>query len=652
MNWFSELCDLYDKNMEQVGKIEYLNRKGKEQIPLVLLPVFHTTVAAQITVNIDTKGNFLGAVPVANADKLTIIPVTEYSGSRTAGVEAHPFCDNLKYLAGDYMEYMPPGEKDCSRNHELYMEGLEAWHLSQFTHRKVDALYAYLKKGALVGDLVACGVLLLDESGKLSLKEKIQIVSQTDAFVRFRIIEELENNQNILNDPSGKYYSECWLDRTLQEAYIEYCRSVMDERGLCYLTGEQAAISYLQPKKIRNEGDGSKLISSNDEQNFTFRGRFADKREAFAVGYEASQKAHNALKWIIRKQGDNRDGLCMVIWESDLRKLPEWSANTDEIYEAYEGWGEESGEKQEEYEGTGGVTAAKFRAAMRGYGTKLGADSRTMLLAFDAATPGRLAMTENKEFETSRYLDNIAYWHDTCRWLQLGYKDGHPFTYIGMAGIRDIAEALYGTEQNGKLSLSGKSRMYAQVCKRLLPCVSERKKVPQDMVMTAVYKASSPVSYTNRYHWEKVLSIACSLVKKERMERKKEEWEVALNETSKDRNYLYGRLLAAADRIEYVTYDKEKDAKRVTNARRLMSAFAQHPYQTWTILEERINPYLQKMDMRQRNFYDKIMDEIYNLFEEEKFVENSKLEGLYLLGYHSQMYALKYKEKETEEAAK
>ncbi len=33
---------------------------------------------------------------------MTIIPVTEKSGSRTAGKEPHPLCDNLRYLAGDY----------------------------------------------------------------------------------------------------------------------------------------------------------------------------------------------------------------------------------------------------------------------------------------------------------------------------------------------------------------------------------------------------------------------------------------------------------------------------------------------------------------------------------------------------------------------
>ena len=52
------------------------------------------------------------------------------------------------------------------------------------------------------------------------------------------------------------------------------------EIGLCYLTGNTEAISYLHSKKIRNEGDGAKLISANDSQNFTYRGRFATKEDA------------------------------------------------------------------------------------------------------------------------------------------------------------------------------------------------------------------------------------------------------------------------------------------------------------------------------------------------------------------------------------
>lgn len=52
-------------------------RERRFRIPNVLLPVYHTTAAAQIEVTIDEEGNFLGAEQVSQEDKLTVIPVTE-----------------------------------------------------------------------------------------------------------------------------------------------------------------------------------------------------------------------------------------------------------------------------------------------------------------------------------------------------------------------------------------------------------------------------------------------------------------------------------------------------------------------------------------------------------------------------------------------
>ena len=642
MNLVQEVFDLYNKNEHLVGKLEFKvfkTRKGEERIPQVLLPIFYSTAAAQVTVTIDEEGNFLKALPVPPSDKLTMIPVTEKSGSRTASIEPHPFCDNIKYLAGDYGTFSSPGSKDFSANYRLYIEALGSWHRSPYSHKKVDTLYAYLQKGTLISDLVSSDVIKLDEQGKMLEKEKIQNVDQTDAFVRFVIRETYDSEADILRNEDGGYSSECWQDRTLQDAYISYYRSILQEKDLCYLTGEYVPVTYLQPKKIRNEGDGAKLISSNDETNFTFRGRFNDKKQAFAIGYEASQKFHNALKWIIRKQGSYWDGFCIVVWESNLKKIPELSADTDDIYSEWE--------EEEQYQGTGEGKASRFRAALQGYGKKLDEMSKVVILAFDAATTGRLSMLEQNQLETSRYLANIQHWHESCKWQQVKYKDSHLYRYEGMAGIRDIAEVLYGTEQNGVLTVANK-KIYGEVYRRIYSCISDRRRIPVDMVRLAVQRASLPIIYEKRYNWERILSVACSFVKKERQERKKEVWNLALNETSKDRSYLYGRLLAVADRIERRTFDREEDEKRATNADRYMNVFSQRPYETWQIIEKRIQPYYLKLDIQERNTYKKLLDQIYELFDEESFADNRKLEGLYLLGYHSQSYVLKYGNKKEE----
>lgn len=660
MSWEEELIQLYDKNRSQVGVIQYKSfiKNGKEErIPYVLLPPFHTTVTAQIQVTLSAEGEFLGASKVEGEDKLTIIPITEKSGSRTAGKAPHPLCDNLKYLAGDYGTYVQDNKGDVESYHALYMEELEKWHRSPFSHEKVDAIWSYLKKGVLIQDLLAEKVLQKKEDGYLGEEVKIEGVSQNMAFVRF--IVRGKNGMKF-----GQNCDECWKDPSLWECFIQYYRSVEGKKELDYLTGEMQTASYLHSKKIRNEGDGAKLISSNDESNYTFRGRFTTKEQAFSIGSETSQKMHNALKWIIRKQGRSFDTLTMVTWESDLKDMPSWDVDTETISSAAvseptleeneddfssqfqddipEGWGDE--ENETSLSDGNPMTARQFYSALEGYRKQVENTSRMILMAFDAATTGRLSLAEYKTLETERYLDNIQKWHEQCGWLQWKYKEGHRKGYFGVPGIRDIADILYGLESNGRLTIVDKNgkKLYAQLGRRLLPCIWNNRNIPYDLVMTAVNRASMPQAYKERYNWERVLALACSFVKKNRYEREKEEWNVALNRECDNRDYLYGRLLAVADRIEYRTFDKEKDTGRVTNAKRYMSTFSQRPFETWKIIEENLQPYLNKLSISERRYYENLIDSICELFDMEAFRKNDKLDGLYLLGFHSQSYDLKY----------
>lgn len=642
MSYVNELIDLYNKNQDKIGVIEY-----RGDIPYVLLPPFHTTVTAQITVTIDQNGNFMRAELVAQDDKMTIIPVTEKSGSRTAGKEPHPLCDNLRYLAGDYKDYY----KDDGVCNELYMSQIEKWEKSTYSHEKVKAIYLYLKKATLIKDLVEQKIIKLNDNNQIDDKENMEGIVQTKAFVRFIIRSTGENLHREIPD-------ECWKDRTLQDCYIKYVRSQEREKGMCYLTGNMESISYLHSKKIRNEGDGAKLISANDSQNFTYRGRFANREEAVAVGSETSQIVHNTLKWIIRKQGAFFDTMTIVTWESDQLSMPKWNMDTESIITEYENeqeendwdsWDDDWSEEEEVSDGNP-ITAEKFYKALNGYGKKVDNTSNMILLAFDAATQGRLAMIENVTLDTARYLKNIEKWHNDCNWIHEKWKDGKRIQFGGMVGVRDIADILFGIENKGKLSIvdgNGK-KLYAEVAKRLLPCIWYGSNIPYDYVNLAVVKASNPLTYKERKNWERVLTLACSMVKKNEKDRNKEEWNVALDKSAKDRSYLYGRLLAVADRIEYMTYDA-KDNGRITNAKRYMSTFSQRPYETWKVIEENIQPYLAKLDVVKRKYYENLLSEICNLFDIDKFKENKKLDGLYLLGFHSQEYDLRFKKENSEE---
>lgn len=647
MNWVKELCELYEKNKGIAGEV----KEGRYGEGLILLPIYHTTVKAQITITIDEEGGFIRADLVNEAESLTIIPVTEKSASRTAGVEAHPLCDNLKYLAADYMDYvLTEKDKDYSVNYGSYIKGLEEWAQSDFSHEKVRAVWKYIKKERLMKDLIEAGVLIVNDEGKVPAKEKINKINQSELFVRFRIQNNWNPEQSLLAGTDGLTPAECWLDRTLQGAYIEYCDSRIQQCDLSYLTGERVPVTYLHPKKIRNEGDGAKLISANDGENFTYRGRFASKEEAFSIGYEDSQKAHNALKWIIRKQGRNWNGITLVTWESNLQDIPDWCRDSDAVCDAYESedfWDNEEEIKEISLtEETGMADAARLQRAIEGYAGKLEADSNMYLMAFDAATTGRLAIMESQKQSSSRYLENLLYWHETCSWIQIKYKDKKYYEYYGMVGIKDIANILYGTESQGNLTLKGSNeKMYAEVCKRLIACILQRRRLPADMVHLAVRRASSPASYENQLNWKRTLALACSFIKKQSEERReKEAWTVALDKNNCDRSYLYGRLLAVADRVEFLSMDR--DEKRETNAKRYMTAFSQQPFRTWKVLEERLKPYQSRLGEGQRIFYEHLIEEIFWLFETGDFEKNESLSGIYLLGYHNQAYDLRKKQKE------
>ncbi|MDO4293231.1 MAG: type I-C CRISPR-associated protein Cas8c/Csd1 [Eubacteriales bacterium] len=657
MNWEGELLALYEKNRAEVGVIK-TNPYG---VPYVLLPPFHTTVTAQIEVTVSTAGDFLEAIRVPVEERLTMIPVTEKSGSRTAGKEPHPLCDNLQYLAADYGDYIA-GAASC---YELYRRALEMWHLSPYTHPKVDAIYTYLEKRRLMADLIRTRVLVCNEAGQLDPNAKIQKLPQAKAFVRFRVREE---------SSTALSHEECWRDRSLQEAFVSYYRSGQTKEDLDYVTGQYEPPSYLHAKGIRYDGDGAKLISSNDETYFTFRGRFAKKEQAFSVGSETSQKIHNAAKWIVRRQGHIYDTLTTVTWESDLQQMPAWEADTEAVITgrresaeaaAVLGIGDEEPledtfaedyeEKQEAAGETdiGVVTAGQLFSAMEGYRKRIKNTSRMVFMAFDAATTGRLCLSEYKTLETTRYLDNIQKWHERCGWYQMKYSKQRLISYIGVPGIRDIANLLYGTD-SGKTDFmtipdkNGK-KLYAQIGKRLRPCIWDGQPIPKDLVNLAVTRASNPQIYEKRYHWEQVLTLACSFVKKQRYEQRLEEWNMALDRNCSDRSYLYGRLLAVADRIEYRTFDKENDGGRETNAKRYMSTFSQRPFTTWKVIEEDLQPYLSKLAVAERRSYENQLDNICQLFDTESFQKNERLDGLYLLGFHSQSYELKKMQKETEE---
>ena len=618
MSWTNELYQVYENNC------------GKDDEKVVLLPVSHSTANAQIEVTLLEDGTFSAAEKIENkGDSVTIIPVTEDSGSRSSGIAPHPFADKLVYIAGDYSKYVTGKRADNSRYYQAYMAQLQKWRDSQQSHPAVKAVCDYLKKGTLMEDLVKAHCLELDEqTGKLKEKIKILGIAQEDAFVRFRV-----------NDSGLTAENRTWRDTSLYESFIAYSQQASDGVQLCYATGKMAPCTYKHPSKIRNAGDKAKLISSNDESGFTYRGRFESKEQAVSVSYEFSQKMHNALKWLIEKQGVPIGSMEFLAWSSNLQPLPDILGNPDEDI-----WGDEWDETEQDTDETDSPllsdTMPAFRSKMRraiwGSGGKhaleTGVDEtvKVMIMVLDAATTGRLAMNLYEEMPVSEFRENVEKWHCDTAWVRFNGKQRR--NELKSFSLYEIADCAYGTEQGD--FIKSKPEIRNEIIFRLIPCVTEGRKLPVDIVENLMHKACRPTAYKNSYNWRDVLETSCGMIRKKIIE-EKGDYQVALDHSCRQRDYLYGRLLAIAEVAEASTY--EKDEARVTNASRYFEAFSNKPYQTWGVIYNRLTPYLNKMGVGQRRYYEKLLEEVMEQFEIREFEDNSRLQPLFLLAYHCQL---------------
>ena len=76
---------------------------------------------------------------------------------------------------------------------------------------------------------------------------------------------------------------------------------------------------------------------------------------------------------------------------------------------------------------------------------------------------------------------------------------------------------------------------------------------------------------------------------------------MTLEEDNRSRDYLYGRLLAIAERIEEIALSVGGE-NRPTTAARLMQRFADRPSPTWRNIELGLQPYMQRLQSSRPGF--------------------------------------------------
>lgn len=634
MGWLDHCISVFDGNSAFVGKME------PGLVPLV--PISHTTQKVNIEVALTGKGDFVRARVLRPDEMTTIIPCTEKSSARTSGLAPHPLFDKLQYIAGDYVQY--GGEKK-KFDYEEYMKNLQDWCSSPYAHPYVQAVYTYLQKKCLIHDLSEYKILPLNQDGSLMKnwkggKENAPAIFQDmdkdktafDSFVRFSV-----NEVRLCDDP------DVW------KSFQDYMEEELQKEDYCYAEGKKTKISELSPYKVRNAGDRAKLISSNDTTNFTFRGRFLTAGEAMAIGYEATQKAHSALRWLISRQGTPYGEEIILTWGMGNEPLP--SSQSDTLDMVKQGWDEFGFDRND----AAAVTkteesfAKAFNKVIQGYKERIPANASISVIALDAAVPGRLAIRYYRELQGSRFLERIEDWHRKFRW-KLEYRKAElkpgekpeQVSFIGAPAPLAIIEAAYGEKADDKLK--------KQAIERILPCIIDGKNIPVDIMKSAVYRATASVSLE---FWEanKVRSIACALVCGY-YARKGESITMGLDENCSDRSYVFGRILACAEQVERYgqRLSGADTGTRVTNAERLMVAFTKRPKHTTDLLHTKLRPYLDRIHTKS-NYDSRAYLTMLSLLDRlgpEAFTDEP-LSEKYLLGYASQKLAFMEKNKEYKE---
>lgn len=573
MGLFQKAVETYDALKSLVGiKVE-----GKE----TLAPIGYMIAKASIEITVDAEGNFVRANRI---DEKIPIPCTEKSAGRSKVAMAHPLCDNLTYVTGLDEE-----------KHSVYMSEIKNWKESEYGNAKLDAIYIYLLKNSVLEDCKNSQVIECDEHGKV--KDDKQIVT-------WRV--------EGLGKDSGAVYEDCQMMDSFSKYYILQNNSKV---GVCMVTGEQDNLAEQHLKGVSNFCGNAKLISSNDSINFTYRGRFINSSEAMSVGYIASQKAHNAIRWLLSNYGISIGNRRMVCWNPKGKKLPKIDLPlipmNDKIVP--------SDYKQQ------------LRKVVNGYKSDFKVENDVVIAAFEAATSGRLSVTYYNELQKSDFLERLYYWDSTCCWYDTSWGVESP-------ALKWIIKLAFGTQRdNGEIECD--SRIIGAQMQRIISCRLEKALFPRDIMKNLVIKASNLQIYEKKNaKW--LLFVTCAVIKKCKYDYFKEEWGMTLDEDIRDRSYLFGRLLAILEKIESDANGKDED--RETNAIRTQAFYCQRPFTAFSQIMTGLKVgYYPRLSSKAKVYYEKLIGEIIEKLSVLPRNELDKqLTETYLMGYYLQKNSL------------
>ena len=396
----------------------------------------------ELTVTLTTDGQFWGAERVAERERI-LVPCTLESGvARQNPVSPHPLFDSVKYLGTDSQ-----------------MKVLSEW-CDFGAPEPVRAVRTYLLGGTLKDDL------------ERALTPKKAKWKEGDG-VRFCVV--------------GAQPAELWRNSAVLDSWRDFfgkhCLAVAEE-ALCYTLGQTLPTAKKHPTAFST----LMLISMNGSN---CQGRFTSSASnAVSVSAAATLKAHNALKWLIRRQGRYLDqSTVLLTWGTGAEKLPDLTDFDPEDEFA------SMPEKAARQVRTLARQAEAVADGSQGYESRLltelaeqarekkerGERSDAVVMVLDSTSGnGRASIAYYQELDITDYLNNLLFWYGSCKWPLCRWRAGQADEKSRTPLPREVAGLIYG-ERNGESD----KKLKRQLTKRLIPCITERYLIPPDIAEAA-----------------------------------------------------------------------------------------------------------------------------------------------------------------------
>ncbi len=615
MSWIQKLCDVYDNVIDTTGA------EGDG----ALLPVGFLLKPIKYNIILSLEGKFVTAQVIPDAEQVCPIPSTPAAEGRTGdGGAAFPLADQLKYLLCEDGVENP--------RFENYLQQLADWCAEPDAPACLRVLYDYLAQRTLYADLLHVPGLKL----KYHKDEAAHDAKGADAksIACFSIQSASEENR-------------LWMRADVRESWSRRLAAAGGQRALCYATGRWLPVMQNHPKLSGN----AKLISAKDAGfPFQYRGRFTEERSAATVSMYASAKAHNALRWLLDHQGFCRYGMSIVCWNTAAPVLDKTALFPDE----------EDPDNTQRTPDTFENYAKALREAVLSNYTDLhryaDPDALTedalrrmeqiVILGLEAATDGRMSIIYYQEIPGNLYQARLDAWDQACRWEMPG-----PPRKVRPPEWREICEAVMGQDAVQTACKDFKCDKSATKLMRenqllLIGCTAGGQPLPRSFPEQAFRRAIQPLQFTDSKGkwqsaaWRRCVAAACAMVRKYRIDHGQSEVSHVLDPACRERDYLYGRLFAAAHQLELDTRGGSSDTR--TCAVRCMARFVQRPDETWQQLYLQILPYLRRLgnDRRTARGYQRLLGQIERQFSPADRLSTQPLSYLFLAGFSAQLREL------------